>query len=187
MKINYLTTNELKFKIAQNYFDEIPEHTLVQHTFDTPEIQDKSCEEIARQSAVFAAGQIGEPCIKLDAGFFIVALGGFPGPFIKYVNDWLNEEKYQALLDGEVDRRAYFFDATAVAFPDGSSRVFTKQYPGTLARRNEYLPTKWPANSLFIPDGYDRPLGAMTTEEQESYWHGGVWPDVVKYLLDTHQ
>ena len=182
MKINYLTTNEFKFKIAPNYFDKLPNYTLVQHDFDTPEIQHDLCEEIARYSAVYAARQLGEPCVKLDAGFFIESLGGFPGPFVKYVNDWLSEEKYIALLSSEQNRKAYFVDATAVALPDGTSKVFTKKHYGTIAKPGEYKASKWPANSLFIPDGHNIPLSQWSDADQESYWGDGLWPDVVEYL-----
>lgn len=182
MKINYLTTNELKFKIAQNYFDKFDAYELVQQTFETPEIQDSSCEEIARYSAVYAAKVLGEPCVKMDAGFFIAALNGFPGPFVKYVNEWLDEEKILRLLEGELDRSAYFLDATALGFPDGSSHIFTRRFKGTIARPDNYQPSKWPANSLFIPDDYDVPLGSMSDTEQEEYWRDGVWADVVTFL-----
>ncbi len=182
MKINYLTSNDLKFKIAQNYFDELEGYELVQHSFETPEIQSDTCEEIARYSAVFGARQIGEACLKMDAGLFISALNGFPGPYVKYVNDWLSEEKLLALLEGEPDRSAYFMDATVIGFPDGTSQVFTLKYPGTIATADNYSPSKWPANSLFIPDGHKVPLGSMSIEEQEAYWHGGVLPEIVTYL-----
>lgn len=182
MKINYLTTNNLKFATAQNYFANAEGYELVRQAVDAPEIQHESCEEIARQSAVYGAKLLGQPCVKMDAGFFIEALNGFPGPFVKYVNDWLDEEKILKLLEAEADRRAYFLDATAVGFPDGSSKVFTRRFEGTVAEKGNYEPTKWPANSLFIPDGHTAPLGTWTAVEQEAYWHGGVWPDVVEYL-----
>lgn len=182
MKINYLTTNKLKFAIAQNYFAGLDDYELVQHEFEAPEIQADNCREIAQYSAVYAAQQIGEPCVKMDAGFMITALGGFPGPYVKYVNEWLSEEKIQKLLDGEADRSAKFIDATAIGFPDGTSKVFVRELSGTIAERGNYKPSKWPANSLFVPDGYYIPLGMMTTEQQEEYWSGGVWPDIIKYL-----
>lgn len=182
MKINYLTTNKLKFKIAQNYFDKLPGVELVQQVFETPEIQAETCEQIAAYSAVFAAHQLGEPCVKMDAGFFIPALGGFPGPFVKYVNDWLSEEKYLALMSDEDDRSMYFEDVTAVAFADGTVKTFAKRYYGKMAEPGNYIPSKWPANSLFIPDGYEKPLGSMSSEEQEEYWKDGVLPEVVAYL-----
>lgn len=182
MKINYLTTNKLKFNLAKNYFSSLDNYELVQHTLEVPEIQHKSCEEIARYSAVYAAQEIGEPCVKTDVGFFIKALGGFPGPFVRYANEWLNEEKFLKLLEGEVDRTAYLLDATAIGFPDGSSKVFTKKHYGVIAKPGNYRVSSWPANSLFIPDGYDMPLGSMAAEEQEEYWGGGVWPEVTGYL-----
>ena len=182
LKLNYITTNKLKFKIAQNYFNEMADVGLVQYAIDTPEIQSTSCEEIARQSAIFAAKEIGEPCVKMDAGFFIPVLNGFPGPFVKYVNDYLNEEKILKLLEDESDRSAYFLDTTAIGFPDGTSKIFVKKYTGYIAKAGEYTPSKWPANSLFIPEGYDKPLGSMTEKKQEEYWSGGMWSEIVEYL-----
>lgn len=192
MKIHYLTTNDLKFATAQNYFASLEGYELVRQSIEVPEIQHTSCEEIARQSAIYGAKLLGHPCIKMDAGFFISALNGFPGPFVKYVNDWLTEEEYLTILANKNDRRAYFLDATAIGFPDGSSEVFTRRFKGRVAERDNYIPTKWPANSLFIPDGHKTPLGMWSTAEQEKYWYGGVWPQVVSYLKlhssidDTH-
>lgn len=179
--INYLTSNTLKFNIANNYFDSLKDYKLVQHTFETPEIQDISCEEVARQTAVFAAQKLGEPCIKLDVGFFIDALNGFPGPFVKQINEWLTEENLLAMLDND-NRDAYFMVATAIGFPDESSKVFTKIYKGKIARMGEYKPSNWPVNSLFIPEGYSIPLGSMSDYEQEKYWGDGAWGEVIEYL-----
>ena len=187
MKINYLTTNQLKLKIAQNYFDGLEGYELVQHSLETPEIQDTSCEEIARYSAVYAAKEIGEACVKMDVGLFINALGGFPGPFVKYVNDWLPEEKLMALLESESDRSVYFLVATAIGFPDGTSKVFSRKFMGQIAEPGNYTPSAWPANSLFIPDGHDIPLGMMSQEDQEAYWQDDVWPDVIAFLKDSQQ
>lgn len=182
MKVNYLTTNTLKFSIAKRYFDAVDDCELVQHSFDVPEVQDESCEEIARQAAVFAAKTLGEPCIKLDVGFYIHSLGGFPGPFVKYINDWLSEEDILAMLDKKTDRSAHFTDVAAVGFPDGSSKTFSLEHQGKIAQSGEYTPSSWPANSLFIPDGYDRPLGSLSETDQEGHWGDGTWPLVVEYL-----
>ncbi len=181
-KINYLTSNALKFKIAKNYFNSLKDYELVQYTFDVPEIQDESCEEVARKAAIFAAQSIGEPCIKLDVGFYVNSLGGFPGPFIKYINDWLSEEDILAMVDRKDDRSAYFLDSTAIGYPDGSSKVFSKKYSGNIARSGEYEASGWPANSIFIPKDYEAPLGTMSDSEQEAYWGSGAWKDVISYL-----
>lgn len=184
MRINYLTTNSLKFEIARQLFDSINEHELVQHAFSVPEVQDASCEEIARQSAVFAAEKIGEPCVVTDAGFFIPALGGFPGPFVKYINDWISEEQLLRMLNESDDRTAYFTDALAIGFPDGTTQVFSYKTMGRLAKEGEYSPSKWPANSLFIPEGYSQPLGSLSDDEQARFWaeENQTWSRLVAFL-----
>lgn len=123
MKINYLTTNVLKFDIARQFFDKARGYELVRHSFSVPEVQDESCEEIAKQSALFAAKEVGEMCVVTDAGLFISALNGFPGPFVKCINEWLSEEHLLRMLDENDSREAYFLDALAFGFPDGTAKV----------------------------------------------------------------
>lgn len=186
MKINYVTTNKMKFDIAKAYFDKLGStHELVQYMIDTPEIQDESVEEIARQSAVWAANETGEVCIKMDVGFFINALNGFPGPFVKYVNDWLTQEDILAMMAEKSDRSVYFQDALAVGFPDGTAEVFSLKSKGLLATTANPDDVKWPTNLLFIPDGHDRSLGALSMDEQHAYWGDGNWPALIRHLEAT--
>lgn len=186
MKINYLTTNKLKFAIARQFFELTNGYELVQLSFHVPEVQDVSCEEIARQSAIYAAKESGSVCVVLDAGFFIDALNGFPGPFVKYTNEWLSEERLLRMLDKDDDRTAYFTDALAVGFPDGTAKVFTHKTMGRLAKEGDYVSSKWPANSLFIPNGYSTTLGSMTEQEQTDFWHSEAknWQKLVEYLSE---
>lgn len=182
MKINFVTGNSLKFEIAKQYFAKINnKYELVQLKLDTPEIQSESVEEVARHSAVWAAHSVGEPCIKMDVGFEINALNGFPGPFVRYVNDWLSVQDYLNLMQDKSDRSASFVDVTAIGFPDGSSEAFTVKALGSIADRitNE---DKWPASALFIPKDYEVPLGSMTNDEQVQFWGDGNWTSVIKYF-----
>ena len=187
MKINYVTTNTLKFQIAKQYVDSIEGYELAQRSLDVPEIQDASCEVIASQSALYAAKELGEPCVVMDLGFFIPALGGFPGPFVKYTNNWLSESQLLRLLTEDDDRTAYFADALAIGFPDGTVEVFSHTTVGSLAREGEYTPSKWPANSLFIPLGHSRPLGQLSEQEQTDFWHdeNTIFAQLITYLKNN--
>jgi XTP/dITP diphosphohydrolase len=186
MKINFVTTNKMKFEIAQAYFEKLEgDYELVQYAIDTPEIQDESVEEIARQSAIWAARETGEPCIKMDVGFFITALNGFPGPFVKYANDWLDQDDFLRLMENKNDRSAYFEDATAIGYPDGSSEVFSLKNHGSIAASKNLTETRWPANLLFIPSGYEKTLGSMSDEDQNRYWGDGNWPKLIEFLKQT--
>lgn len=185
MKINYVTTNSLKYKVAARYFEQHRDtHELTQYSLDTPEIQSKFVAEVAEHSALWAAKEIGQPCVKLDAGFFISSLNGFPGPFIKYINDWLTQEDFLKLLEDKTDRSAYFEDAIAIGYPDGTSKVFTQKMHGSIATIANPNATKWPANLLFIADGHTAPLGSLSQEDQAHYWnsHQTGWQHLVEYL-----
>lgn len=186
MKINYLTTNQLKFEIAKQFFESTGGYELARHSFQVPEVQDASCEEIARRSAIYAAKELGEVCVVTDVGFSINALNGFPGPFVKYVNEWLSEAQLLRMLREDDDRTAYFTDALAVGFPDGTAEVFSHKATGRLAKEGEYSASKWPVNSLFIPDGHSAPLGSMTKQEQTDFWHSETknWQELIEYLLE---
>lgn len=182
MKINFVTGNSLKFEIAKRYFADLDDsYELIQLKLDTPEVQSVSAEDVARHSAVWAAREVGVPCIKMDVGFEINALNGFPGPFVRYVNDWLGVKDYLNLMQDKKDRTARFIDVTAIGFPDGSSEVFNVSTPGIIADRAENE-DEWPANALFIPEGYEIPLGSMTKDEQVKFWGDGNWPAVIEYF-----
>lgn len=183
MKINFVTANKMKFEIAQAYFEKLSgDYELVQYEIDTPEIQDESVEEIARQSAVWAAKETGEPCIKMDIGFFVTALNGFPGPFVKYINDWFTQDDFLKLMEDKDDRGAYFEDATAIGYPDGTSKVFSVKSYGSVATSKDPVNNRWPANLLFIPMGFDQALGSMSDDEQNEYWGDGNWPSLINFL-----
>lgn len=80
--------------------------------------------------------------------------------------------------------RAYFEDALVIAFPDGSIRSFIRRNYGVIARESNDAHPRWPANSLFVPDGYDAPLGELRHEEQVAFWGAGSWPDIVTCLRE---
>ncbi len=182
MKVYFATTNSLKFDIARKYFSRIDDvYELVQLEVEPPEIQSTSVEEIARHAAVAAAQSTGAPCIKMDVGFSIEALNGFPGPFVKYVNDMLGVREYLRLMDGVENRNAHFVDVTAIGYPDGSSVAFERKEAGTLALDGD-TDDPWPANALFMPSGHDRPLGSLSREEQLDFWGDGNWPAVINHL-----
>ena len=186
MKINFVTGNKLKFAIAEAYFAPLGDaFELQQLSIDVPEIQAATVEEVASFSALEAVKVAGEACIVSDAGLVIEALNGFPGPFLKYVNTWLRVEGFLRLLNGVENRRAYFEDTLAVAFPDGTVRAFTRREYGIIAESAEESESDWPANDLFIPDGYTIPLGEMSNDEQVAFWGAGVWPDIVQYLQNN--
>jgi XTP/dITP diphosphohydrolase len=77
------------------------------------EVQDNDIENIAKASAKEAAQRSCLPVIVEDAGLFIEALNGFPGPYSKFVHRTLGMEGVLKLLENCQDRKACFKSAVA--------------------------------------------------------------------------
>lgn len=183
MRINYVTTNSYKFELARKFFEDVEGIELVQYDQETPEIQEDSVEKIAASSALWAAKEIGEPAVAMDVGFCINALNGFPGPFVKYINKWLQPNDILRLMDGKEDRSAYFVDALAYATPDGKTKVFTVKTEGIIVRAEGLPDTDWTVDAVFVPNGYTKTLAEMDEAEKSRVWSSGsIWEQLHKGL-----
>jgi len=188
MKINFVTTNEHKFKVAETYLSQLSKSDieLVQCKTEAPEIQDKSTEAVARYSALWLSRHLGEAAIAADTGFCITALNGFPGPFLKYINEWLETTDILALMQDKKDRGAYFIDALAYAEPSGESTVFSSETHGKIIMGPEAPNTEWTIDGLFIPDGYNKTLAELDEETRIKVWDVSRWNKLVKYLEEKN-
>ena len=135
----YVTSNELKFKVARQALRN-SSITLEPRSLNTPEIQSKHVEEIAEWSAIWASQQLNQPVVIMDAGYYIEALNGFPGPFIKFVNDWFYEDDYHNLLWGKNNRQIIIRDYLAYCCPNENQWFFVnyikeKQPPKLVAKK----------------------------------------------------
>lgn len=99
----------------------------------TLELQDDNIENIARLSALDAASKINLPVIVEDAGLFIKALNGFPGPYSSYVYRTIGKEGIIKLLEGVNDREAYFKSVIAFCCPGGKVICFEGITEGKIA------------------------------------------------------
>ena len=48
------------------------------------EPRSEDLEEIAKAKVIQAYEKVGHPCIAMDSGFYIEALGGFPKTFVNF-------------------------------------------------------------------------------------------------------
>lgn len=178
----YITGNDIKFNIASGVFKDTG-FVLLQKKLDTPEIQSKSVQDIATYSAIWASKELNQPVIVTDAGFYIEALNGFPGPFIKYVNQWFSADDYINLMQHKTNRTIIVQDCLAYCKPNEQPVVFTGTYHGTLATEPGKKSTT-PIEQVYIPEGYDIPISELPTDEMLSYWSNSeILTQLKKYLL----
>lgn len=109
--LRYVTTNEGKVREAREYLDCDPLE------YDYTEIQSPSIETVAAHGAREAYAHVGDPVLVDDAGLFVDALEGFPGPYSAYVEDTLGIERVGRLVRLEDDPRAAF--RCVLAYCDG--------------------------------------------------------------------
>jgi XTP/dITP diphosphohydrolase len=111
--LRYVTTNRGKVREAREYLGSGVE----QLDFDYTEIQAPELGPIAAHGAREAYRHADAPVLVDDAGLFLSAFDGFPGPYSSYVEDKLGVERVADLTLPEEDRRASF--RCVLAYCDG--------------------------------------------------------------------
>jgi XTP/dITP diphosphohydrolase len=182
MKITYVTGNWAKVQSAKEklepYGIEIDNVKL-----DIREIQADDVESIAKFSAEEARDILHTNVLKNDTGFFVEALGGFPGPYAHYADDTIAEDGVLKLMEGVENRRAYFKEAFAYAKVDGETKVFVSVTPGTIALEKSGT-YGWSWDFIFIPDGQNKTLANFDDSIRFSLWNTDGYNELAKYLID---
>lgn len=149
-----------------------------------PEETGTTFEQNAYTKAYAAAKATGLPALSDDSGICVDALDGQPGV---YTADWAAKpdgsrdfgmamQKVEDLLQEKgatapEQRRAHFVAVLCLCFPDGEAEYFRGEVHGTLV---------WPPRGelgfgydpVFLPDGYDRTFGEMSSEEKHGWKPG---------------
>ncbi|RLI22214.1 non-canonical purine NTP pyrophosphatase, RdgB/HAM1 family [Candidatus Bathyarchaeota archaeon] len=167
----FATSNIHKFQEAKKILAEYNIATAM-IKIKVIEIQDENLEKIAETSALDAATKCNLPVIVEDAGLFINALNGFPGPYSSYVNKTIGVEGILKLMKNVEDRTAYFF--SVVAFHDPATsimKIFHGKVEGKIAKEARGK-SGFGFDPIFIPiDGDGRTFAEMKTEEKNKFSH----------------
>ena len=138
------------------------------------EIQSDSLKEIAQTSAINAYKQSHLPIIVEDAGLFIDALSGFPGPYAAYVYKMIHNSGILKLLENVKDRRAKF--QSVIAYCDETlcePEWFDGESQGeiTLTERKQKGKSAFGFDPIFQPVGSSKSFAEMTIEEKNGFSH----------------
>jgi XTP/dITP diphosphohydrolase len=138
------------------------------------EIQSESLKEIAQKSALNAYRRCKLPIFVEDAGFFIDALEGFPGPYAAYVYHTIHNSGILKLMENIQGRNVKF--QSVIAYCDSKTHkplCFEGESHGeiTLAERKEQGKSGFGFDPIFQPDGSAKTFAEMTIEEKNGYSH----------------
>lgn len=170
LTLHFATRNRGKFREARLVMESFGV-TLKRLVSDKVEIQSSSLEEISSYAARELALRLGIRVVVEDAGFFVEALRGFPGPYSSYVYKTIGLDGLLKLMEGLGDRRAYFQSAVAYSEPPGFVKVFTGRVDGliTLKPRGS---KGFGFDPIFQPvGGGGRTFAEMDSEEKNRFSH----------------
>jgi inosine/xanthosine triphosphate pyrophosphatase family protein len=162
--------------------------TLEQISIDIDEIQHENPEIIVRDKAAKAFAATAKPVVITDDSWDIPGLHGFPGPYMKSMNHWLNADDFVRLTTHLEDRRIILHQY--VAYHDGATvHVFTNDILGELRREpaGKFGPACMKVamlsgdNGKTISETYD--LG-MQHDEARLRERGDVWGQLGTFLQE---
>jgi XTP/dITP diphosphohydrolase len=137
------------------------------------EIQDDKLENIAKYSALDAVKNCGLPVFVEDAGLFVDALKGFPGPYSKYVYKTIGLKGILKLMTNMTKRSAHFKSVITFATPKEKLFSFVGKVDGKISLKLQGK-LGFGYDPIFMPyEGEGRTFAEMSTEEKNVYSHRG--------------
>lgn len=153
-------------------------------TIDVPEIQSLDLDEVITAKAKAAYAKIKKPVLVTDVSLEIEALGGLPGPFIKFFLKTIGEEGTVKLIKGKNTKTKA---TEAVAIYNG--KIF-KVFKGVVT--GHLVPKKRGKNGfgfdfVFVPKGYKKTYSQLSREEKNKISHRALALKKLKnYFLKTN-
>lgn len=170
----YITSNKAKIRVAKKFLDPLGV-TLEGKHLDLDEMQSEDIEKIAIGKARQAFSVVEEPLFVNDAGWYITALGGFPGTFMKYINQWLSSEDILAMMSGHTNKEVIFKEV--VCYVDKNYvKTFVGETKG-LILEHDTAPTELPSRSLISLSITGKSIAECWQEGITSTDNGKIWED----------
>ena len=166
----FVTSNVHKFQEARRVLSEYKIATAKLRV-GAVEIQDDNLENIAKFSALDAVKNCGLPIFVEDAGLFVEALNGFPGPYSAYVYRTVGTKGILKLMKNIKNRDAYFQSVIAFSSPDEQPICFRGNVEGKISLQ-ERGTSGFGYDPIFEPtEGDGRTFAEMTSNEKNGYSH----------------
>ncbi|XP_007550643.1 inosine triphosphate pyrophosphatase [Poecilia latipinna] len=165
----FVTGNAKKLEeVVHILGDQFP-YKVVSKKIDLPEYQGEP-DEISIQKCKEAARQIDGPVMVEDTCLCFRALGGLPGPYIKWFLAQLKPEGLHKLLAGFEDKSAWALCTFAFcAGKDEPVQLFRGKIEGMIVEPRG--PPEFGWDPCFEPDGYDKTYAELPKEVKNSMSH----------------
>jgi non-canonical purine NTP pyrophosphatase (RdgB/HAM1 family) len=169
-EIIFATGNKGKVaSLRRNLVAEGLDISVSQQPLDLIEPQAHTAAEVATVKANQAYSLLGKPVLVDDSSFHISALGGFPGPYIKYMLETVGVEGIMNFMAGKKDRSAYFMSSLVFIDEKGEAHAFNGQdEKGAIVDEIDPYdhPSAWSELwKIFAPPGQTKTYSQMSDTE----------------------
>ena len=164
----FATNNVNKFNEAREVLAE-KEIAVGMLRIKSLEIQSESLEEIAQTSVIETFQRYGLPMVVEDAGLFVDALKGFPGPYAAYVYKTLGNKGLLRLMERTDKRKAKFKSVVAYLSSQLKSPIcFDGIVSGEIVHEERKAANKmgFGFDPIFKPDNSDKTFAQMNVVEK---------------------
>ena len=171
IKIHFVTRNKGKFREVETLAKQYG-IIVEQLEIDKLEIQADDIRDVALYAARYIFEKIGrnKNIVVEDAGLFINALRGFPGPYSSYVCKTIGINGILKLMDNIKDRSAFFKAVVVFESPQFGEKVFEGIVHGKIALKAKGS-MGFGFDPIFIPEGSTKTFAEMSIEEKNKFSH----------------
>lgn len=169
--LTFVTGNVKKLEEVKAILGSNFPYEVVNHMLDLPELQGE-IDEVSIKKCQEAARRLKRPVFIEDTSLCFNALGGLPGPYIKWFLDKIKPEGLHKMLTGWEDKTAEA--VCTFAYCSGTDDnleviLFQGITKGTIVSPRGCRDFGW--DCIFQPDGYDKTYGELPKEEKNKISH----------------
>ncbi|MBI4037284.1 hypothetical protein HY385_02575 [Candidatus Daviesbacteria bacterium] len=175
----YITGNQNKIDTAKKYLSAFGVE-FEGKKLDLIEEQTDSIEKVALFKAEQAFDQIRQPLFVNDSGWSITALNGFPGPLMKYINEWFTPQDFLNLMKDR-ENREVFLGEVVVYKDEKQTKVFTHQIKGVVLR--EVKGEGISSDCVISLSDTGKSIAQCQAEGIKSHDNQTLWQDFVKWYI----
>lgn len=179
----FLTSNTYKIFLAKKNLKPLG-IDFEAKPFEIPEIQSDTDTEIATKKAINAFAMLQKPLFVTDDSWYIPSLRGFPGAYMKYMNQWLTPEDFLRLIKPYKNRDIMI--RQTLCFTDGKeTKVFSQVSTGALLEHPQGKGLPILEISSFSKSG--KSVAELVAEDKNPIDNTAVWTDFGTWYLSRNK
>ncbi|MBU2561949.1 MAG: RdgB/HAM1 family non-canonical purine NTP pyrophosphatase [Nanoarchaeota archaeon] len=156
---------------------------------DLPELQETSGALIVEDKIRRALKLVDDAVFVEDTGLYYDALGGLPGPFVKWFLERTGRRGLLDLLSAYDDKTAYAKCYIGYGIPARDRKkekiiVFEGSVKGRMVEPAGE--SKFGFDPIFLPDGHDKTYAQMVEEEKNRISHRRLALEKLREYLEKH-